>query len=70
MIKKTLLIVTLLTVANVVYSQQFGLKAGLNYSNVVPDNGLEYGNYKTGFHAGSGNLQNRLFQLSIGYQLF
>ncbi|MEQ8474844.1 porin family protein [Fulvivirga sp.] len=52
MIRKTLIIVTLLTIANLSYAQHFGLKAGPNYSNVVPDNGLEYGNYKAGFHGG------------------
>uniref|UniRef100_UPI00404B1AED porin family protein n=1 Tax=Fulvivirga sp. TaxID=1931237 RepID=UPI00404B1AED len=52
MIRKTIFIITLLTVADLSYAQHFGLKAGLNYSNVLPDNGLEYGNYKAGFHGG------------------
>ena len=52
MIKKTVFLVILLSIVNLSNAQHFGLKAGLNYSNVVPDNGLEYGNYKAGFHGG------------------
>ena len=35
------------------YGQDFGIKGGLNYSNLVPDNSdLEYGEYIFGFHLG------------------
>ena len=35
------------------YGQNFGIKGGLNYSNLVPsDSDLEYGEYILGFHFG------------------
>ena len=40
--------------ASASYGQEFGVKTGLNYSNIVPDDfGLEYGEYVLGFHLGA-----------------
>ncbi|MEQ8243726.1 porin family protein [Fulvivirga sp.] len=52
MLRKIIICATLFFMTHISCGQHFGIKAGLNYSNLVPDPDQKYGDFKTGLHFG------------------
>ncbi len=49
---KILITIVLSFFAHINYGQNFGVRGGLNYTNVVPNSDFDYGDSKFGFHIG------------------